>query len=55
MCLLWGILSILVVCLLIPPLNKFIKKIPKFITYILVFLFIIDVIVTFINLGNILI
>lgn len=52
MCLLWGIGSILTVYVLMPILNKFIKKTPKYITYILVFLFVIDLIVTFINLGN---
>lgn len=52
MCLLWGLSSILLIYILLPLLNKIIKKIPKFITYILVFLFIIDLIVTFINLGN---
>ena len=55
MCLLWGLSSILVVYILMPILDKYIKKIPKFITYILVFLFIIDIIFTLINLGNILI
>ncbi|MBQ7136657.1 MAG: putative ABC transporter permease [Bacilli bacterium] len=52
MSLIWGISSILVVYILKPILNKVIKKIPKFITYILVFLFIIDLIFTFINLGD---
>lgn len=52
MCLIWGLSSILVVYILKPFLDKFIKKIPKFITFILVFLFIIDLIVTIINLGN---
>lgn len=52
MCLLWGLSSILVVYIIKPILDKFIKKMPKFITYILVFLFIIDLIVTFLNLGN---
>lgn len=52
MCLLWGIGSILTIYVLIPILNKVIKKIPKLITYILVFLFAIDLIITLINLGN---
>lgn len=52
MCLLWGGASILVVYLLKPFLDKFIKKVPKFITYILVLLFIVDIIATFISLGN---
>lgn len=55
MCLLWGLSSILVIYVLMPILSKWIKKIPKFITYILVFLFILDIIITFISLGNILI
>ena len=52
MCLIWGISSLALIYTLIPLLKTFIKKIPKFITYILVFLFIIDIIVTIINLGN---
>ena len=52
MCLLWGLGSILTIYILLPLLDKMIKKIPKFITYILVFLFITDLIITFINLGN---
>jgi len=51
MCLLWGISSILLIYILMPLLNKIVKKIPKFITYILVFLFIIDLTITFVNLG----
>lgn len=54
MCLIWGLSSILIIYILKPILDKIIKKIPKFITYILVFLFIIDVIVTITNLGDIL-
>lgn len=52
MAILWGLAGILVVYILKPILDKFIKKIPKFITFILVFLFIIDVIATVISLGN---
>ena len=52
MSLIWGISSILLIYLICPLLDKIIKKIPKFITYILVFLFIIDIIVTVISLGN---
>lgn len=52
MCLLWGGASILVVYFLKPLLDKFIKKVPKFITFILVLLFIIDIIATFITSGN---
>ena len=55
MCLWWGLASILTIYILMPLLDKLIKKIPKFITYILVLLFIFDLIFTFINLGNILV
>ena len=48
----WGLSSILVIYIVKPLLDKFIKKIPKFITYILVFLFIIDIIYTIIEFGN---
>ena len=54
MCLIWGLAGILVVYILKPILDKVIKKIPKFITYILVFLFITDIIFTIVNLGNLL-
>lgn len=54
MCFLWGLSSIAIIYIFKPFLDKFIKKIPKFITYILVFLFIIDIIVTFINIANLL-
>jgi len=52
MSLIWGLSSLLVVYILKPLLDVFIKKIPKFITYILVFLFVIDIIFTIANLGN---
>lgn len=55
MSLIWGVASILLVYIAIPLLDKLIKKIPKFITWILVLLFIIDVIVTSISLGEFLI
>lgn len=51
MCLIWGISSLVVIYIIKPLLDKIIKKIPKFITYILVFLFIIDIIFTVINLS----
>ena len=50
--LIWGISSIGIIYIIKPLLDKFIKKIPKIISYILVFLFIIDIIVTIFNLGN---
>jgi len=50
--LIWGISSVLVIYIIKPILDKLIKKIPKFITYILVFLFIIDIIFTIIGIGN---
>lgn len=52
MSLIWGLSSIFVIYIIKPLLDKFIKKIPKFITYILVFLFIIDIIFTIIGLSN---
>ena len=52
MCILWGICSLLLIYIIIPFLNKIIKKIPKWITIILVLLFIIDLVITFINLGD---
>lgn len=54
MCLIWGISSILLIYILMPLLDKIIKKIPKFITFILVFIFIVDIFFTIITLGNIL-
>lgn len=52
MCLLWGLSSILLIYILQPLLDKWIKKIPKFITYILIFLFVIDIFVTIMHLGD---
>ena len=44
----WGIASILVLYVIKPIINKIEKHIPKFITYILILLFSIDVIATII-------
>lgn len=49
MSLLWGVGSIILIYLVIPYVSEFIKKIPFFITMILSSLFIIDLIVTFVN------
>ena len=55
MSLIWGLASILVIYILMPFLDKIIKKIPKFITWILILLFIIDIIFTIISLGQLLV
>lgn len=46
MSLVWGISSIILVYLLKKPTDKLVKKIPKFITWILIILFIIDLLCT---------
>lgn len=46
MMLIWGLSSLILIYLIIPKIEKYIKKIPKVITYILVFLFIIDFSIT---------
>ena len=48
MALLWGIGSLIFVYLLKPLIDKKINKVPRFISYFLVFLFIIDIFVTFV-------
>ena len=48
MALVWGIGSLIFIYLLKPLFDKKINKIPKFITYFLVFLFILDIFVTLI-------
>ncbi len=50
--LIWGLASLLLIYIVMPILNKIIKKIPKWITIILVILFVIDIVFTFINIGN---
>ncbi len=45
--LLWGVLSLLFIYFLRPFIDKFIYKIPSFVTYILVLLFCIDLIIRF--------
>lgn len=49
MSLLWGIASIIFVCVLRPIIDKLIKYIPNFLVYISIVLFIIDTILTIIN------
>lgn len=46
MSLIWGLSSILLIYFIKPLSDKIIKKIPKIVTYILIGLFIIDVIIT---------
>ena len=46
MSLIWGLSSILLIYFIKPLVDKIINKIPKFITYILIILFIIDCIAT---------
>ena len=46
MSLLWGISSIVLIYLIKPIIDKFINKIPKFISYMLITIFIIDIIAT---------
>ena len=55
MSLIWGLASILIIYILMPFLDKIIKKIPKFITWILILLFIIDIIFTIISLVQLLV
>ncbi len=45
--LLWGILSLIFISVLRPFIDKYIKKIPRYVTYIMIFLFIIDWILRF--------
>lgn len=47
--LIWGVCSIIFLYLIKPWMDKFIEKIPKIITWILIILFIIDLVFTFIN------
>ncbi len=44
--LLWGLCSILLIYFLKPIIDKFVKHIPKWITYLLIIIFIIDIIAT---------
>lgn len=46
MALIWGISSLVLIYILKNITNKIVKKIPKFITWILIILFVIDVILT---------
>ncbi len=44
----WGIGSVFIVYLINPLIDKLVVKIPKVVTYILTFLFIVDLVITFI-------
>lgn len=46
--LIWGIMSLVVIYLIKPIIDKIIKKIPSIITYLVLFIFIVDAIITFI-------
>lgn len=46
--LIWGIMSLIVIYLIKPIIDKIIKKIPSVITYLVLFIFIVDAIITFI-------
>lgn len=46
--LIWGIMSLVVIYLIKPIIDKIIKKIPSVITYLVLFIFIVDAIITFI-------
>ena len=48
MALFWGTTSIFLIYIIKPIIDKIINKIPKFVSYILIFLFIIDVFLTLI-------
>ena len=49
MSLLWGMSSILLIYFIKPIIDKFINKIPKFISYMCITIFIIDIILVLIN------
>lgn len=49
MCLVWGIGSIIFTYILKPLTDKIISKIPKYLTYILILIFILDIIMTLIT------
>ena len=52
MALVWGISAVFLIYVLKPITDKIVKKIPKFLTWVLVILFIIDLICTFIFFKN---
>ena len=45
----WGVLATLVNYFLLPPINRFVKKIPKLVSLIFIVLFIVDIVLTLIN------
>ena len=49
MAIIWGISGIIITYIFKPIINLYIEKVPKFITYILVLLFIIDTILTLLH------
>lgn len=51
MSLVWGICSLILIYILKPLFDKIVNKIPKFITHILVILFIIDLVFTISNIS----
>ena len=52
MMLIWGIASVLFIYIINPYLNIIIKKIPRFVTFTLAFLFIVDLVYTLITISN---
>lgn len=49
---LWGLSSILVIYLIIPVINKIIKKIPDYLTFSLIGIFLFDFIYSYYKIGN---
>ena len=47
--LVWGIMSLVLIYLIKPIIDKILKKIPSIITYLVLFIFIIDLIISVIN------
>ncbi len=47
--LIWGVMSLVVVYIIKPLLDKIIKKIPSIITYLVLFIFLIDAVITFLK------
>lgn len=45
--LIWGVMSLVVIYIIKPLLDKIIKKIPSVITYLVLFIFLIDAVITF--------
>lgn len=47
--LIWGIMSLVIIYIIKPVIDKFIKKIPSFVTYLVLFIFLLDLVYTFIS------